>query len=402
MGSEHYIILLLIVTRLSGLLHASHAAVDNTSKVDEAVTAAEISNGLGWKMFSCLSGSSNNAHNNLLFSPVSIATSLAIIYYGALGNSSREIRCELSSLLQPLSVPSLCGDIKKNKSVMMTNYKPNEVKCKCPPGAYFKALLSTLQTYNTTNSTIDIANGIWHHGQFHPLFKHSAKKYFKPRLMTFNPNKPIVAASMINQWINNMTRGKISNIINADSIRESDKVLLFNVLYFRGLWHTSFNASNSTESFITCKACHGNKVNITTEGSVEQVQYIEKMENVPYCEMPSTLTAIRMPYVNRDISMTIILPKKLCSLGSIEDQLINGDLLQRINNNCLTPRLIRIEIPKFELEQELPVNSILSKLGLQSHVGFSTILKKTRNLKLSKVSHQSVLKVNEEGIDYKH
>ena len=109
------------------------------------------------------------------------------------------------------------------------------------------------------------------------------------------------------------------------------------------------------------------------------------------------MTAIRLPYVNKDISMTIILPK-LCSLKAVEDQLINGDLLKDINNH-LVPRKTLIVLPKFELEQKLPINSILSKLGLQSlySEGFSTILKNTRSLRLSKVSHQSVLEVNEKG-----
>ena len=391
MRREQYTVFLIIVllagVQLSSLLHLP--LPDSRRKAQlEAKVAADVSNGLGWKIFSCLSGSSTR--HNIIFSPVSIATSLAILYYGALDNNSAvEIRCGISSLLQPSNLSNWCSEHTRNDESM------DEVECSvdCPPGIYFRELLTTLDVYNTTNGTIDIANGIWHHGHLHPLFKHNIKKYFKPDLMTLNPYMPKIAASGINQWVTKATRGKVPNIITGDSIQKSDRVFIFNVLYFRALWQISFVPHNATKSFTTCLACDGN---FNSEASIEEVEYIEKKENVLYCEI-STLTAIRLPYVNKDISMTIILPK-LCSLKAVEDQLINGNLLKDINNH-LVPRKTLIVLPKFELEQKLPINSILSKLGLQSlySEGFSTILKNTRSLRLSKVSHQSVLEVNEKG-----
>ena len=401
MRLEQYFLLTLATAQLSWLVvHAT-----NTSR--RAQDAADISNELGWEIFSCLSGSS--AHHNLIFSPVSLSTSLAIMYYGALGNSSRQIRCEISSLLQSPSSPSQCSDNshKGNMSADVMDDNSTAAKylqeCYCPPGPDFRALLTSLRVYNTTNATVDIANGVWHHGHLHSLFKRNVKNYFRPELMTLNPKKPTIAASEINQWVNNITRGKISNVINAGNIQESDKVFLFNVLYFRSLWDTPFTADDYTKRFTTCSACHGNRLNLTAKGSSERVQFMEKEDHVPYCEM-SSLTAIRLPYTNSNISMTIILPKQLCSIRSVEDELINSNLLQHINI-CLLPNKVDIILPKFDLKQELPINSILSKLGLSSLSysstgGFSTILQNSRNLQLSKMSHQSVLEVNEKGTNY--
>ena len=391
MRLEQYILLAVVLfaaVQLSSLLHLPPPP--RKTQLPEAVVGADISNGLGWRIFSCLSGSSSR--HNIIFSPVSIATSLAILYYGALGNlsSAVKIRCGISSLLQPPNSSYWCSDqLAVNKSM----YEPL-CSTDCPPGIYFRELLSALDTYNTTDATIDIANGIWHHGHFHSLFKLNVKNYFKPDLMMFMPKKPASAASRINKWVTNVTRGKVPSIINDDTIQESDKVFIFNVLYFQAFWKISFTPHNATKSFKTCLACDGN---IAPEASFEEVEYMEKMENVLYSKM-STLTAIRLPYVNKELSMTIILPN-LCSMKAVEDQLINGDLLRDINNH-LVPRKTHIMLPKFDLEQKLPVNSILSKLGLQSlySEGFSTILKNTRNLQLSKVSHQSVLEVNEKGM----
>ena len=394
MRIEQYILLIVILFSTMQLGLLLHLADSPHQAQEEAVVAADISNGLGWKIFSCLSGSST--HQNLIFSPVSIATSLAILYYGALGNNSLEIRCAISSLLQPPNFPNWCSDSnhtkKENESVAV-----DEECSDCPPGVYFNALVSALDIYNTTNGTVDIANGIWHHGHLHSLFKHKIKKYFRPDLMALNPEKPVITASRINQWVSNATRGKISSIINDGSIQETDKVFLFNVLYFRALWHTSFTSRNVTDNFTTCMACIDSNIRLTTEGSLEEVEYMEKIETVPYCKT-SILTAIRMPYIGKDISMTIILPK-LCSIKAVEDQIINGNLLKNIDN-CLVPRKTHIILPKFDLEQTLPIDSILSKLGVHSlySEGFSTILNISNNLQLSKVSHQSVLEVNEEGM----
>ena len=389
MRREHCTLLIVILSaavQLSSLLHVPPA--DNGRKVQpEAVVAADISNGLGWKIFSCLSGSSTR--HNIIFSPLSIATSLAILYYGALGNkSSLEIRCGISSLMQPSNTSYWCSKHTTNDSL-------DEPQCSvdCPPGVYFRELLTTLDVYNTANATIDIANSVWHQGYLHSLFKHNVKKYFQPDLMTLHPEKPAIAALKINQWVANITRGKIPNIINDDSIKESDKVFIFNALYFQALWKISFTPRNGTVTFITCQACDGI---IDPVASFEEVEYMEKMESVPYCKM-SSLTAIRLPYLNKDVSMTLILPK-LCAMKAVEDELINGNLLKDISDH-LVPRKTHIMLPKFDLEQKLPINSVLSKLGLQSLYteSFSTILKSTRNLQLSKVSHQAVLEVNEEG-----
>ena len=377
----------------SVLVHA------NSLQKEEALVAADVSNGVGWKIFSCLSGSTTR--HNLLFSPVSITTTLAVLYYGALGNRSAEIRCEIASLLSPsssLGLPTgnLCskGNHKKENKSIATSTNMVE-QCYCPPGKYFRSLLTTLQAYNNTNETIDISNGLWHYGRLHSVFKQSMTNYFRPKVMMFDPEKPAITASNINQWVSNKTRGKISEIINAESIRKSDKVYLFNVLYFRALWRNSFTA-HKYNKFTTCVACY----NVTSNGSVEEVQYMERTQTVPYCRM-SSLAAVRIPYSNDNLSMTIILPK-LCSMRKVESDLINGDLLQHINN-CMTPKKVRIILPKFELKQKLPLHTILSKLGLQStHSsdggGFSTILKKDHNLQLSRFSHQSVLEVNEQGI----
>jgi len=278
-----------------------------------------------------------------------------------------------------------------NKSVTMSNEE-----CYCCPGRYFRSLLSALLAYNTNNVTIDISNGIWHCGHLHSLFKQNLLEYFRPQLKMFTPNKPkVMLASSINQWVDNVTHGKIPNIINAEDIKNSDKVFLFNVLYFKGLWREAFTAQQlSNKRFTTCAACHGN----ITEGAVEMVEYMETVDYVPYCKM-STLTAIQIPYADHNVTMTIILPNS-CYMKKTEEELTSSNLLQRINN-CLSPKKIKIVLPMFDLEQQLPIDSILSKLGLDSlhspDGGFSSILKKRHDLQLSRIAHQSVLEVNEKG-----
>ncbi|XP_065904992.1 serine protease inhibitor-like isoform X2 [Dysidea avara] len=373
--NQNAIVQFLLIASLVAVLATFRVAASN-----KAVTAATISNELGWKIFSCAAGSSDQ--HNLLYSPVSISTLLALMCYGAAGDTLREI----NDLLLPAAA--------------FTS------RHRCELGPYFMALLNVLDKYNTTNSTIEVANSAWHIEELHAMFKLRGNKYFNLEEISMDPSKPTELAVQINNWVEEKSHGKLTDFFDARDIEHNDGVYLFNVLYFVGVWAEKFSTEVFMNKFITCASCMNGSTSIDTESGVE---YMELQTNaVPHCDMDSDmLQAIQLPYADDNIMMTIILPK-LCAMNQVVDQLTNSDLLHRINK-CLDgqrqrpiPPDVTIVLPIFKLSDELPVQPILGNLGLRSAFSspkaFPKVLKNTQSLFLSKMTHKAVLEVDENEI----
>ena len=367
--------LLLLATSLAAVLLTSRVAANS-----KAVTAATISNELGWKIFSCAAGSSDQ--HNLFYSPVSISTLLALMCYGAAGDTLREI----NNLLLPA--------------------RASTSRHRCELGPYFMSLLAVLDKYNTMNATIEVANSAWHIDELHAMFKLRGNKYFNLEEIPMDPSKPTELAAQINNWVEENSHGKLTDFFDARDVKRNDGVYLFNVLYFVGVWAEKFSTGVLMKKFITCASCMNSSPSIVTESEVE---YMKLLSAVPHCNLMGSdmLQAIQLPYADNNITMTIILPK-LCAMNQVVDQLTNSDLFQRINR-CFDgqrqrPALpeVTIVLPKFKLSEDLPVQHILSNLGLQSAFSpsealFPKILKSTKSLHLSKMTHKAVLEVDENG-----
>jgi len=365
-------------------------AVLVTSRVvssNSAITAATISNELGWKIFSCASGSSDQ--HNLFYSPVSISSLLALMCYGAAGDTLREINNLLLPATQTLSA---------------SRYGMSKHRCELGP--YFMALLTALSKYNTANATIEIANSAWHIEELHAMFKLRGSKYFNLEEFPITDlSNSVELAAQINNWVEEKSHGKLTEFFDARDVKPNDGVYLFNVLYFVGVWAEEFSTGVHMNKFITCESCMNGSTSIVTERGVE---YMNLQSAVPHCNLMDSemLQAIQLPYADNNITMTIILPK-LCAMNHIVDQLTDSDLFQRISKcfdgqrqQYALPEVI-IVLPKFKLSEDLPVQPILSNLGLQtafsSHNSFPKLLKDRESVYLSKMSHKAVLEVNENG-----
>ena len=73
----------------------------------------------------------------------------------------------------------------------------------------------------------------------------STQKYFlaEPVGMDFSQAKQSSAA--INQWVEEQTNKKITNIISPESISPLTKMVLVNAIYFKGDWEVKFDKSNT-------------------------------------------------------------------------------------------------------------------------------------------------------------
>lgn len=56
---------------------------------------------------------------------------------------------------------------------------------------------------------------------------------------------PAEVRTRINDWVGNMTKGHIRDLLPPDSVTEDTDLVLANAIYFKGLWAHRFERSNS-------------------------------------------------------------------------------------------------------------------------------------------------------------
>lgn len=155
---------------------------------------------------------------NKLVSPLSIHMDFSMVYNGAAGNTSDEMRQALG--LENIPVPLL-----------------NDVN---------NTLVNGLPVADS-RVEMDIANSIWYRDQGpQPLsgFIQTVSDSYEAKITGADFNSP-QTVNTINTWVAEKTRGKINEIIG--QIDPADIMYLINAVYFKGQWRLRFD-SKETEN----------------------------------------------------------------------------------------------------------------------------------------------------------
>ena len=102
------------------------------------------------------------------------------------------------------------------------------------------------------------------------------------------------ARKTINEWIEEKTKNKINDIIPAGAIRQSDRLILTNTIYFKGTWVLPFKEENTKPA----------EFNVTDEKKV-QVQMMFQSERYKYARLDG-IQLLQMPYGLDETSIRII------------------------------------------------------------------------------------------------
>ncbi|KAG5883830.1 hypothetical protein JTB14_033751 [Gonioctena quinquepunctata] len=273
---------------------------------------------------------------NVFFSPISIHAILSVVSQGAAGNTKND-------LANTLNVP----DVK----VAAEGYKD---------------IMSRL------NSVL-------------------RPSHFLCDIQSLDFDKNIEAAKTINSWVLNKTKDKIKDLIDSKDLDKSTRLVLVNAIYFKGKWAEPFDAANTkTEKFYL----DGTRINFV---------YVQMMHlNTKFhFKNDETLGAkvLELHYINKDVSMIIILPNERDGIKKLEEKLAQTDLT-KITEHMYRPE-VNVSLPKIMIEQTIDLKDSLTELGLgdmfTDTADFSGMLESPEALCVSKVVHKAFIEVNEEG-----
>ncbi|MFC2115108.1 serpin family protein [Bacteroidota bacterium] len=300
--------------------------------------------------------------DNLVYSPYSISTVLAMTYSGAEGQTAQEMREVLYF----------------------------------PPANQLDPAEKDLNERILSNDTLDgieisLANAIWAQENFHflPEYMEKIKKWYDAPLtkMNFiNEQSREENRLKINQWVLDNTGQKIRNLIGEGVLNTNTRMVLTNAVYFNGSWMWPFNKHLTSPSLFHINS----KESINTD-------FMHLTKTLDYYE-DEEIQAIRLPYKNERISMMIILP------GSVEGwELVSRVLdLEKLSlvEAQLTPKEVYVSMPKFSSELQFNLRKELSGMGMEKafsrDADFSGMTGE-KNLFIDEVVHKAFIEVSESG-----
>ncbi|XP_063224085.1 leukocyte elastase inhibitor-like isoform X5 [Bacillus rossius redtenbacheri] len=298
---------------------------------------------------------------NIVVSPLSVQTILALVYHGAGGRTADQ-------LATALKLPEDRGLVA--------------------PGFY--TLLSSLKS--DENITLEVANKVFAQAGFgiKPEFSDVARRHYLSEAQEVNFGDAAASAQTINQWVEERTRNKIKNLISADMLDALTRLVLVNAVYFKGNWHSKFDPeATTTQPFYETP---------TQKTDVQMMHIKKKFRYGDVAELDAQ--ALVLPYEGDKVSMLILLPRKKDGLADLEAKLSDVSISDIMNNMYSTE--VNVSLPRFKLEKSMDLNPILKALGIvdmfEDTANFSGIsAKEGDSLKVSQVVQKAFIEVNEEG-----
>ena len=310
---------------------------------------------------------------NLFFSPYSISLALAMAYAGARG----ETEVQMADVLR--------FDLPQDRLHPTFN-------------ALDQVLTSSADGKKDHRFQLNIANSVWgqqEHGFLQDFLDTLAENYGeKVREVEFKRD-PEQARIDINNWVSDETEERIKNLIPPDAIDRYTRLVLANAIYFNAAWQNAFNEAATTPR--PFHRLNGNEVDVPMMRQQARFGYAQG----------DGFQALELPYEGGDIAMTILLPDSGNFTG-FEDSIATGSLASIAQS--LETRLLRLTMPKFEMESSFSLSDTLEELGMVNAFdeteadfsgidGLSCIAGDDECLLISDVLHKAFVTVDEEGTE---
>jgi serpin B len=365
--------ILILLTAIT--VSTNSLAVDNTAEEENMSTKIIVNgnNEFALELFTKL----QSTKGNLFFSPYSISTALAMTFAGAHGQTE-------SQMAEVLHFP--VADNKRTDSESKSLLDRQQF------AAEFGKMIKDLNNRGQKGAyTLTVANALW--GQkgyeFLKQFQELIEKCYDGRLNEVDFVRAVEAArKTINDWVEKKTNGKIKNLIGPGVLNSMTRLVLTNAIYFKGNWAMQFKEDRTKDSPFTL--ADGQKIDAPMMNQKAEFGYMET----------DAFQALEMPYVDQELSMVILLPKKLDALDKFEKTLTQDNLTKWLAE--IHKREVVVFVPKFKMTSQFSLASVLQSMGMtdafSSDANFSGMDGK-RDLFISAVIHKAYVEVNEEGTE---
>jgi serine protease inhibitor len=349
---------LLIASIVAASLIAPSCAA-RTEGDDQALNISTSANRFGFDLYGVIAAESRG--ENIFISPLSISLALSMTYNGAAGRTATEMAGVLG-----------VGGMELEE-INDSN------------GRLMKELSGEIEDVR-----LDIANSLWARDgfTFKKPFLERTSRHYEAEIRSLDFRSPS-AKEIINGWVAERTQGMIAELL--DLIPADAILYLINAIYFKGAWSEEFDPEQTREEDFHISDDHTKKVPMMHRS--DKFQYFDG----------EGFKAVSLPYGDGRISMHLFLPDKDSSLEEFHKSLDIESWKGWMSS--YSKRSGSVALPRFKAEYRKILNGPLAGLGMASafdqvSAEFSEMIETPAgNLYISRVIHQAVIVVNEEGTE---
>jgi serpin B len=261
---------------------------------------------------------------NLFLSPYSLSTALAMTYAGARTQTAEQMAKTLHFTL---------GQDKLHPA--------------------FAELAGRLKGGKQSTYRLSVANALW--GQkgypFLPDFLELNRNFYGAGLQEVDFIRGREEARQtINRWVGKQTEDKIKDLLQPGILTGDTRLVLTNAIYFNAAWEKPFDKKQTRAQPFAVTP--DRKVNVPLMSQVGRFRHFAD----------DRLQALELPYKGKELSMVLLLPRKVDGLPGLEERLTPANLKSWLDG--LRAQRVYVFVPRFECTSSFNLKEVLSALGM--------------------------------------
>lgn len=321
---------------------------------------------------------------NLCLSPYSIQIALAMTFGGADGETRTEMAQTLHFPQQGDAIHKSFASLQRALEEMAKN-TVNIAEASKKAGGPREPITLAMANRLFAQSGYDFLDS------FRSFTKLLYGAVFEPVDFRKNAER---ARQEINKWVSEQTRDRIRDLIPANGVDATTRLVLANAIYLKAPWQSEFSdALTKPRSFHVRGAA---PVDVPTMNERANLRYAKR----------DGFTAVGLPYTGRDLQLLVLFPDDVNGLRAIESKLTADTLAQCAK---IEVRDVDLYLPKFKFEPPtIALAENLKALGMENafdqpagSANFGRIAPRKPNdyLAISQVFHKTFIAVDEKGTE---
>lgn len=341
---------------------------------------------------------------NLVLSPYSIQSALALAYAGAEGTTRAEMSTALFFPRDEAAVQQAFGGLRSAIATCATNAGKLAIeRRRNEPTAYAVIGGKRVELQGELPDAIE-----WH--EANRLFAQSGYAFRRSFLTLMREgyaapfealdlrHDTVKARDAINRWVAEQTRGRIPDLIPGGGLSADSRLILVNALYLKAAWDKPFEKTFTKPELFHLRDGIDCKVPMMRTGG-----YLGYAHD-------DGITVVVLPYIGRELQFLVLLPDADRSVDAAAAKLSPRDFARWAQLGKATkPALVSLHLPKLKVQgATLPLGEALRRLGMKSafdepsgSANFDRIAPRRADdyLNISEVFHQTFISLNEEGTE---
>ncbi len=304
----------------------------------------------------------DDENHNLVISPFSISTAMAMAYGGADGETKNQMS---ESLFFDPDMDIFHKEFSDHVS-MIENLAGEDLKFNIANGMWVQYDYPLLNSYIETIK--ENYGSVLHEADFKDALEKEREE--------------------INKWVEEKTEQKIKELIQEGVLCDDTQMVIVNAIYFLSKWLHEFEEELTKKREFYPEASHA----VEAEFMEEEAYY--KYYEDEYAQV------IEIPYSGENFSMLLMLPRENMGLSDFESRLDSEIYDNYIGS--LERSKVNLYLPKFKMRFHANLEDIMKRMGMP--LAFSdradfTGMTAEDDLKIDRVIHQSFIEVDEKGTE---